>query len=64
MTEVSVQNLLSTNLELLKDAINHQGLTFTSECLMKEKDFDVVNDFIGQDKSVGTLTRYNFNLRA
>ena len=64
VADPSVQNLLSNNLELLKDAINQQGLTFTSECLMKEKEFDVVNDFIGQDKPVGTLTRYNFDLRA
>ena len=64
VTDSSVQNLLANNLELLKDAINELGLTFTSECLMKEKEFDVVNDFIGQDKPVGTLTRYDFDLRA
>ncbi len=64
VTDSSVQNLFANTLELIKDAINELGLTFTTECLMKEKEFDVDNDFIGQDKPVGTLTRYDFDLRA
>lgn len=31
---------------------------------MKEKDFDLVNDFMNAEAPVGTIARYNFDLRA
>lgn len=58
------KDLLERNIELLNDAINGQGYAFTSEFSMKEKDIDVVKDFIGADAPVGDLKRYNFDLRA
>ncbi len=58
------KDLLERNIELLNDAINEQGYAFTSELSMKEKDIDVVKDFIGADAPVGDLKRYNFDLRA
>ena len=58
------KNLLEKNIELLSDAINEQGYAFSSELALKEKDVDVVNDFIGADAPVGNITRYNFDLRA
>ena len=58
------KNLLERNIELLNDAINEQGYAFTSQLSMKEKDIDVVKDFIGADAPVGDLKRYNFDLRA
>lgn len=62
----SARKLLEKNAELLKDAINNQGYSFTSEFLAKEKDIDLVHDFIENETSapVGTVTRYNFDLRA
>lgn len=56
--------LLERNIGLLSDAINKQGFAFTSELSMKEKDFDIVNDFAGADAPVGDFKRYNFDLRA
>ena len=58
------KDLLERNIDLLNDAINEQGYAFTSELSMKEKDIDVVKDFIGADAPVGDLKRYNFDLRA
>lgn len=58
------KELLERNMELLSDAINEQGYAFTSQLSMKEKEFDVVKDFIGADAPVGDLKRYNFDLRA
>lgn len=57
-------HLLNRNMELLNDAINQQGYACTSELSMKEKDVDIVNDFIAQDTPVGDMKRYNFDLRA
>lgn len=62
----SARKLLEKNAELLKDAINEQGYSFTSEFVPKEKDVDVLHDFIEKDTPapVGNITRYNFDLRA
>lgn len=57
-------HLLNRNMELLNDAINQQGYACTSELSMKEKDVDIVNDFIAQETPVGDMKRYNFDLRA
>lgn len=58
------RRLLETNIELLRDAINEQGYSFTSEFSTKEKDIDIVKDFIAQDKPIGDMKRYSFDLRA
>lgn len=62
----SARKLLEKNAELLKDAINEQGYSFSSEFLAKEKDIDLVHDFIENESPgpVGNITRYNFDLRA
>ncbi len=62
----SARKLLEKNAELLKDAINEQGYSFSSEFLAKEKDIDLVQDFIENDAPapVGNIKRYNFDLRA
>ncbi len=60
----SARKLLEKNADMLKDALNNQGFAFTSEFIEKEKDIDIVQDFIQQDAPVGTMTRYNFDLRA
>lgn len=57
-------HLLDRNMELLNDAINEQGYACNSQLSMKEKDVDVVNDFISQEAPVGDMKRYNFDLRA
>lgn len=62
----AARKLLEKNVELLKDAINEQGYSFTSEFLAKEKDIDLVHDFIEKDSPVppASVKRYNFDLRA
>lgn len=62
----AARKLLEKNVELLKDAINEQGYSFTSEFLAKEKDIDLVHDFIENDSPTppATVKRYNFDLRA
>lgn len=57
-------HLLERNIHLLSDAINEQGFAFTSELSMKEKEVDIVNDFVSSEAPVGDMKRYNFDLRA
>ena len=56
--------LLEKNVSLLKDALNEQGYSFSSEFAEKKKDIDLVHDFIETEAPVGNITRYNFDLRA
>ena len=60
--EKDTLQLLEKNINLLQDALNEQG--FSSEFSMKEKDFNLVNDFMNAEAPVGTIARYNFDLRA
>ena len=62
--EKDTLQLLEKNINLLQDALNKQGFSFSSEFSMKEKDFDLVNDFMNAEAPVGTIARYNFDLRA
>lgn len=62
----AARKLLEKNANLLKDAINQQGYSFTSEFAAKENDIDLIHDFMETNSPapVGTVTRYNFDLRA
>ena len=62
--EKATLQLLEKNINLLQDALNEQGFSFSSEFSMKEKDFNLVNDFMNAEAPVGTIARYNFDLRA
>lgn len=64
VTKKATKDLLEQNIGLLAGAIQEQGFAFSSELSMKEKEMDIVNDFIGVDAPVGDLKRYNFDLRA
>ena len=57
-------DLLSKNINLLQDAINEQGYSFSSQCNIRERDIDIVKDFMAQDKPIGDMKRYRFDLRA
>lgn len=57
-------HLLDRNIALLNDAINEQGYACNSQLSIKEKEVDVVNDFISQEAPIGDMKRYNFDLRA
>ncbi|MCR4604678.1 MAG: flagellar hook-length control protein FliK [Eubacterium sp.] len=57
--------LFSKNMEMLKDRINEQGFAFNASLNPKEKDVDIVKDFINAgETSIGSMQRYNFDLRA
>ena len=62
--EKDTLQLLEKNINLLQDALNEQGFSFSSEFSMKEKDFNLVNDFMNAEAPVGAIARYNFDLRA
>ena len=64
VNEKDTLQLLEKNINLLQDALNEQGFSFSSEFSMKEKDFNLVNDFMNAEAPVGTIARYNFDLRA
>lgn len=64
VTKNSTKDLLEQNIGLLAGAIQEQGFSFSSELSMKEKEIDIVKDFIGVDAPVGDFKRYNFDLRA
>ena len=56
--------LFSKNMEMLKDAINEQGFAFQGTMNPKEKDVDIVKDFLASEAPVGGMKRYSFDLRA
>ncbi|MBR6228801.1 MAG: flagellar hook-length control protein FliK [Eubacterium sp.] len=60
----STEALLGKNMDMLKDAINEQGFAFQATTNPKEKDFDIVKDFLGSEAPVGDMKRYSFDLRA
>lgn len=62
----AARKLLEKNANLLKDAINQQGYSFTSEFATKENDIDLIHDFMETNSPAptGSVTRYNFDLRA
>ena len=64
MSTEDTLHLLERNINLLNDAINEQGYAFSSELMMKQKDVDIVKDFVSAEAPVGDMKRYNFDLRA
>lgn len=65
VSEKDTLHLFECNVELLQDAINAQGYACTSELSLKEKEVDIVNDFLATNKApIGDMKRYNFDLRA
>ena len=56
--------LFSRNMDMLKDAINEQGFAFQGTMNPKEKDVDIVKDFLSSEAPVGDMKRYSFDLRA
>ncbi|MBO6108696.1 MAG: flagellar hook-length control protein FliK [Eubacterium sp.] len=60
----STEGLFRKNMDMLKDAINEQGFAFQGTMNPKEKDVDVVKDFLAAEAPVGDMKRYSFDLRA
>lgn len=57
-------NLISSNLPLLKEALEKKGYSIYTEVLEREKTVNVVEDFLKTVTPAASVTRYNFDLRA
>ncbi len=57
-------NLISSNLPLLKEALEKKGYSIYTEVLEREKTVNVVEDFLKTATPAASVTRYNFDLRA
>lgn len=57
-------DLMEKNAELLTDALNRIGYALHTKFSLKEKEIDIVKDFITTEAPVGDFKRYNFDLRA
>lgn len=56
--------LLSSSISQLTQALEEKGYTITSEFLPREKDVDIVKDFIEKDMPPSGAKRYTFDMRA
>lgn len=57
-------NLILSNMPLLEAALEKKGYTFNAEVLIREKDTDIVEEFMKQEKNTSPVHRYNFDIRA
>ncbi len=66
VTKDSARMLLEKNVTLLQDSLNEKGFHLSSEFKPREREINLVQDFMEQDSPapVGNITRYNFDLRA
>ena len=57
-------DLISSHIPILEQSLLAKGFTLNSEILKREKDIDIVEDFIKQDAQAPSVKRYNFDIRA
>lgn len=57
-------SIISQNLLLLEDALNKKGYSLASEVLKREKEVDIVKDFIAPEQLELGMKRYTFDIRA
>lgn len=62
-TEESV-NLVKDHIESLENALNQKGYLFNSEIVKKEREIDIVEDFIEKESQMSSLKRFSFDIRA
>lgn len=60
----SIERLLRSNIEELSEALVEKGYLFTSNFSIREKEFDIVKDFIEKDTVISSMKRYSFDIRA
>ncbi len=56
--------LVSSHLPQLEEALQVKGYSLNTEFIKRTKEVDIVEDFMQQDTSIPTVTRYNFDIRA
>lgn len=57
-------SLLRNNIDLLEDAMAHNGYLLQTEFVEREKEVDIVKDIIEKDHKTTSLKRYSFDIRA
>jgi hypothetical protein len=57
-------DLISSNINTLEQILMDKGYVLESEILNKEKEINVIDDFLNQDVTTTSVPRYNFDLRA
>lgn len=57
-------DLISSHIPILEQSLLAKGFTLNAEILKREKDIDIVEDFIKQDAQAPSVKRYNFDIRA
>lgn len=62
-TEDSVQ-LVSEHIDELEDTLERKGFLFQSEIIKKEREIDIVEDFMEKESLMSSLKRYSFDIRA
>lgn len=60
----AAQQLFATNIQWLEETLVEKGYLLTSEFFQREKEIDIVKDFIAQDSGDGKPLRYTFDIRA
>lgn len=58
------KELTSLNMEKLASALKTKGYTLNYELLKREKEIDIIQDFIEKDAPSESLKRYSFDIRA
>lgn len=64
MNDKEISNLISSNMPLLETALVKKGYTLDAEVIIREKDINIVEEFIKQEEDSSSIYRYNFDIRA
>lgn len=64
MNDKEISNLISSNMPLLETALVKKGYTLDAEVIIREKDINIVEEFIKQEEDFSSVYRYNFDIRA
>lgn len=57
-------DVIKKNMEQLEEALNNKGFLFQYEVLKREKEKDLITDFLKKDSPGTSLKRYSFDIRA
>lgn len=58
------RNLFRDNIGELKNALQQKGYSVSAEFMMREKEIDIVKDFMEAESAGGDIKRYTFDIRA
>lgn len=60
----AIKDIFSSHIEELTEALNKKGFSISTEFSIREKEVDIVKDFIEKDVPSSSLKRYTFDIRA